>query len=121
VPYQELFVGPVSVTRIEIYREYARKMAALTIKAGALSASAGWGDDSPHPMLKSLASAVALETGEALVTQIVVRESKEARDAGWAHIMQAWEREMAAVQVPFDGSRVCCAGFQSISELQGAS
>ena len=81
--YLEMYAGAVAIDAKNAYSTYAKAMGALTMKAGALYVSACWGVDFREGMLKSLASAVKIEPGEALVTRFVRWKSKEARDAGW--------------------------------------
>ena len=56
MPYIDMFVGPVLTGNKEVYSTYARKRGALTMKAGALSVTACWGDESPGGMLNALAA-----------------------------------------------------------------
>jgi uncharacterized protein YbaA (DUF1428 family) len=115
--YIELFVGPVLTVNKNAYDTYAAKMGALTMKAGAISVAACWEEESPLGMLKSLASVVQLEPGETLVARIVRWRSKEARDEGWAGMMNDPAMQSEPIQMPFDRTRVCHAGFD---ELGGA-
>ncbi|MGB8816335.1 MAG: DUF1428 domain-containing protein [Rhizobiaceae bacterium] len=114
--YLELFVGPVLNSGKDDYRAYAQKMGALTMKAGALSVTACWGEDTPGGMLKALAPAVKVEPGETIVGRLVKWPSKAARDAGWANMMQTPDSEISSVHMPFDRSRVHYAGFDVLDE-----
>ena len=112
--YLEMYAGTVALNAKEDYSTSARAMGALTMKADALSVSACWGVDFPEGMLKSLASAVKIEPGEALVTRFVRWKSKEARDAGWAQMMKTPDLQAAAILVPFDRTRVYYGGFEEL-------
>ncbi len=114
--YLELFAGPVPASSKDDYRAYAKKMGAITKKAGALSVTACWGEDTPAGMLKALAPAISAETGEALACRLVKWPSKAARDAGWAAMMQTPDNEMANIRMPFDRSRVHYADFEVLDE-----
>ncbi len=115
--YIDMFVGPVLTDNKEAYSAYARTMGALTMKAGALSATACWGDDSPRGMLKTLASAVKVEPGETIVARIVKWKSKDARDAGWAEMMKTPDMQSASITVPFERTRVHYCSFEDISDI----
>jgi uncharacterized protein YbaA (DUF1428 family) len=114
--YMEMFVGPVLTSKRDAYSAYAKEMGSLTMKAGALSVTACWGDDSPGGMLKALASAVKVEPGETLVARIVRWTSKSARDEGWANMMKTPDMQTAPIEMPFDRARVCHAGFEEIGD-----
>lgn len=115
--YIDMFVGPVLTGNKEAYSAYARTMGALTMKAGALSVTACWGDDNPGGMLKTLASAVKVELDETIVARIVKWKSKDARDTGWAEMMKTPDMQSASIAVPFDRTRVHYSGFEDISEV----
>lgn len=114
--YLELFAGSVPTVSKDDYSAYAQKMGAITMKAGALSVTACWGEDTQGGMLKALAPAVKVEPGETLVCRVVKWPSKAARDAGWANMMQTPDNEMANIQMPFDRSRVHYADFEVLDE-----
>lgn len=115
--YVDLFVGVVAATDKERYRDYAEKMAALAVTAGALSATAWWeaAEASDMPGLR-LADAVAVGPGEALVARFVRWPSKAARDEGWTRIMQSPDMQAVASDIPFDRTRVRHAGFEEFGE-----
>lgn len=110
--YMDMFVGPVLTGNRDAYHTYASKMQALSLQAGALSATAGWGLAHPQGMLNSLAAAVKLEPGETLVTRSVRWKSKDARDAGWTELMK--NPQMQSGSIPFDRARVYYAGFEEL-------
>lgn len=112
--YLEVFVGPVLTSNKDAYSTYAQKMGALTLQAGALSVTACWGDEASQGMLRTLASVVKLEPGETLVARIVRWESKAARDEGWAGMMKVPAMQSEPIQMPFDRTRVCYAGFEEL-------
>lgn len=115
MPYVEIFAGPVAADQMETYRHYAEKMSALTLKAGALSATAGWSAETPQGMLKPLAGALAVGPGEALVTRIVRWPSAEARAQGWAAMMADPEMQAVASLFTIDRTRVHFAAFEEIA------
>ena len=114
--YLELFAGPVPVIDKDDYRTYAKKMGAITKKAGALSVTACWGEGVPAGMLRALAPAIGIEPGEALACRLVKWPSKAARDAGWANMMQTPDNDMANIRMPFDRARVHYADFEVLDE-----
>ena len=114
--YLELFAGPVPVSSKDDYSAYAKKMGAITKKAGALSVTACWGGTTPDGMLKALAPKIMIEPGEALACRVVKWPSKAARDAGWAAMMQTPDNEMANIRIPFDRARVHYADFDVLDE-----
>lgn len=112
--YMDMFVGRILNENKEMYESYASKMQALSLEAGALSASACWDLEHPQGMLNSLAAAVKVEPGETLVTRIVRWKSKEARDAGWAEIMSNAEMQSGSIPIPFDRTQVYYAAFEEL-------
>ena len=114
--YLEMFVGSVASDKKDDYRNYAGKMEAITLRAGALSVSACWGLSTPQGMLKVLADGVQVGADETLVTRIVRWQSKTARDEGWAKMMSTPDPEMANIQMPFDRTRVYYADFEELGE-----
>ena len=112
--YIDLFVGPVLTANKQAYDTYAAKMGALTMKAGALSVAACWGEETPHGMVKPLASLMQIEPGETLVARIVRWQSKEARDQGWAGMINDPAMQSEPIQMLFDRTRVCHAGFDEL-------
>lgn len=112
--YMDMFVGPVLASNKEAYGVYAQKIGALTLQAGALSATACWGLEQPQGMVKPLAAAVELQPGEMLVTRIVRWKSKEAREEGWAELMKNPQMQAASTPMPFDRTRVLYAGFEEL-------
>ncbi len=112
--YMDMFVGRILNENREMYEAYASKMQALSLEAGALSASACWGVEQAQGMLNPLAALVKVEPGEALVTRIVRWKSKEARDAGWAKIMNNAQMQSGSIQIPFDRTQVYYSGFEEL-------
>ena len=112
--YIELFVGPVLTANKQAYDTYAAKMGALAMQAGALSVAACWGNEAPLGMVKSLASLMQIQPGETLVARIVRWQSKEAREQGWAGMMNDPAMQSEPIQMPFDRSRVSHAGFEEL-------
>jgi uncharacterized protein YbaA (DUF1428 family) len=112
--YVDMFVGRILNENRQIYQTYAKKMEALSMGAGALSATASWGLEIEPGMLNPLATVVKVEPGEALVTRIIRWKSQEARDAGWAEMMKSTEMQSGSIPIPFDRTRVYYAGFEEL-------
>lgn len=109
--YIDGFVAAVPTENKESYRAHAQAAAAVFEKHGALTIVECWGDDVPEGKLNSFHSAVMRKENETIVFSWVTWPSKEARDSGWAKIME--DPEMPQ-QMPFDGQRIIYGGFQKI-------
>ena len=114
--YLDLFVGPIATGNKDAYNAYAEKMAALTMQAGALSVVACWGADLPEGMPCLLAASVDVGADETVVLRMVSWNSRQDRDAGWAAMMNNPAMQAAAVDMPFDRSRVRYCGFEVLSD-----
>ncbi|MEM7687179.1 MAG: DUF1428 domain-containing protein, partial [Pseudomonadota bacterium] len=80
-----------------------------------------WGDDVPDGEVTSFPMAVKCADDETVVFSWVRWESKEARDTGWAAIMEDPRMQDASMtEMPFDGKRLIFGGFASVMESGGS-
>lgn len=112
--YVDGFVAAVPNANREKYLKFATITAAIFKDHGALKVFENWGDDVPQGEVTSFWSAVKATEDETVVLSWVVWPSKEARDAGWANVMQ--DPRMADQDMPLDGKRMIYGGFQTILE-----
>lgn len=113
--YVDMFVGPVANDMKEAYRTYAAAMNALTMQAGALSATACWAADDGQALPNNpLARAANVSGGESLVTRIVRWPSKAARDEGWAAMMKSPDMQAAANLFQLDRARILHGAFEEL-------
>lgn len=106
--YIDGVVAAVPTANKEKYKAHAEQAAVIFKKHGALSLTECWGDDIPEGELNSLNTAVIRKPDETVVMSWIAWESKEARDAGWAKIME--DPDMPQ-DMPFDGKRMIWGGF----------
>jgi len=111
--YVDGFVAAVKNSRREEYLAFAEKSLPVFKDHGALRVVETWGDDVPEGEVTSFTMAVKREEDESVVFSWVTWASKEARDAGWAKIM---EDPRMQGEMPFDGKRLIHGGFQVIVE-----
>lgn len=111
--YVDGFVAAVPTQNKNAYLEHAKAAAAAFKKHGALSVTECWGDEIPDGELNSFNSAVMRKPEETVVFSWVTWASKEARDSGWAQIME--DPDMPQ-EMPFDGKRIIYGGFQKVLE-----
>ena len=95
------------------YLDMATTMAGLFSEAGALRVVEGWEDDVPDGTTTDFRRAVLAEPGERVVFSWIEWPSKDARDTGWARLME--DPRMQGMQDrPFDGKRMIFGGFVPI-------
>ena len=116
--YVDGFVAAVPAGRKDDYRAHAARVAALFTEFGALRAVESWADDVPDGKLTDFRRAVKAEPEEAVVFSWIEWPSKEARDAGWARMMED-PRMQAQPDPPFDGKRLIYGGFAPLLDTAG--
>lgn len=109
--YVDGVVAAVPTANKAAYKAHAEEAAKVFKKHGALSLTECWGDDVPEGEVNSLHTAVMRKPDETVVMSWIAWESKAARDAGWAKIMQ--DPDMPQ-DFPFDGKRMIWGGFDVI-------
>jgi uncharacterized protein YbaA (DUF1428 family) len=114
--YVDGFVAAVPTANREAFRKHAEESAVIFMEHGALKCVECWGDDVPEGKVTSFPMAVKREEGETVVFSWVLWASKEARDAGWARIMEDPRMAPDANPMPFDAKRLIFGGFQPIVE-----
>lgn len=107
--YLDGVVAAVPTANKAAYKAHAEEAAKVFKKHGALSLTECWGDDVPEGETNSLHTAVLRKPDETVVMSWIAWESKAARDAGWAAIMQ--DPDMPQ-EMPFDGKRMIWGGFE---------
>ena len=107
--YLDGVVAAVPTANKAAYKAHAEEAAKVFKKHGALSLTECWGDDVPEGETNSLHTAVLRKPDETVVMSWIAWESKAARDAGWAAIMQ--DPDMPQER-PFDGKRMIWGGFE---------
>ncbi|MEZ4458176.1 MAG: DUF1428 domain-containing protein [bacterium] len=113
--YVDGFVAAVPKANREKYLEHASAVAAIFKDHGALQVVENWSDDVPQGKVTSFWLAVQAKDDENVVLSWVLWQSKEARDAGWAKVME--DPRMATQEMPLDGKRLIYGGFQTILEV----
>ncbi|MEX0922464.1 MAG: DUF1428 domain-containing protein [Rhodovibrionaceae bacterium] len=117
--YVDGFVVPVPEDRIEDYRKMAQKAGEVWREHGALAFVECVADDVPEGKTTDFFRAVKREPGETVVFAYIVYESREARDAVMAKVMEdpRIKEDMEQEKMPFDGKRMFWGGFTPIVEL----
>ncbi len=114
--YVDGFVASVPNDKKAEFISHCEKAAKVFLRHGALRQVENWGDDVPEGKLTSFPMAVKCEEGETVVFSWAVWPSKEARDAGWAKIMEDPEMSPEVNPMPFDGKRLIFGGFETVFE-----
>ena len=113
--YVDGYVIAVPTDKKAEYIEIAELSASLFKDCGALSVVENWGDDVPPGEKTSFPMAVQCEASETVVFSWVVWPSKEAREKGMKLMMEDPRmQKMGPESVPFDGSRLIYASFETI-------
>jgi uncharacterized protein YbaA (DUF1428 family) len=120
MPYVDGFVTPVPTANKEAYTAHAAEAAKLFRRLGATRMVEAWGDDVPDGKLNDLKKAVQAKPDETvLFSWIEYPDAATGKAAGEKMMNDPQAAEMMK-DMPFDGSRMIYAGFDSIVE-QGAS
>ena len=113
--YIDGFVAAVPNKNKDKYIEHAKASAVVFKDHGALRITEAWGDDVPDGEVTSLPMAVKCKDDETVVFSMVEWQSKEARDAGWAAVMEDPRMHPETNPMPFDGKRLIYGGFEVLS------
>ena len=108
------FVTPVRPERRDDFVASAQAAWTLFQEYGAIEQVEAWGEDVPTGKQTDFHRAVALQEGEVVVFSWVTWRDKAASDACGA-AMQTDPR-FAALDMPFDGSRMIYGGFTPVFE-----
>jgi len=110
--YVDGFIAPVPNAKREEYRAMAEKAAAVFMDHGAVRDLEAWGVDVPYGEVTSFPRSVEAEDGESVVFSFVEWPDEQARNEGWAKLME--DERMKDMQMPFDGKRMFYGGFKPI-------
>jgi uncharacterized protein YbaA (DUF1428 family) len=112
--YTDGFVVAVPEGNKEAYREMAAKAAAVFKEYGATRTVEAWGDDVPDGKVTDFKGAVQARDDETVVFSWIEWPSKQARDDGWAKVMEDERMKPDHANMPFDGKRMIYGGFSPI-------
>lgn len=116
MPYVDGFLTPVPTANKDTYRAHAAEAADLFRRLGATRMVEAWGDDVPDGEVNDLKQAVQLKPGETvLFSWIEYPDAATGKAAGEKMMNDPAAAEMMK-DMPFDGSRMIYAGFDSILE-----
>lgn len=110
--YVDGFIAPVPNAKREEYIAMAEKAAAVFMDHGAVRDLEAWGVDVPYGEVTSFPRSVEAEDGESVVFSFVEWPDEQARNQGWAKLME--DERMKDMQMPFDGKRMFYGGFTPI-------
>jgi uncharacterized protein YbaA (DUF1428 family) len=110
--YVDSFVMPLSKSRVEDYRRFSERMAALAKKHGALEYVNLVGDDVKPGKTTSFPQAVKLHDDEVVVSSWAVYESRDARDRANKAIMEDKAFQEVREDIPVDMKRMFMGGFK---------
>jgi uncharacterized protein YbaA (DUF1428 family) len=116
--YVDGFVVPVPKSKLDQYREAARKSAAVWREHGALEYHEFVGEDVKPGKVTSFPQAVKLEPDETVVFAWILYKSRAHRDEVNAKAMSdpRLADMMDPKKMPFDGRRMFWGGFESLVE-----
>jgi uncharacterized protein YbaA (DUF1428 family) len=117
MPYVDGFVLAVPRDKLDAYRDLARLAGEVWMGHGALSYVECLADDTPYGELTSFPRAVMAKDDEVVVFSWITYESREARDAINAKVMQDERMKPGQADTPFDGKRMIYGGFTSFVEF----
>ena len=115
--YVESLVIPVPKSKLDAYRELARKSGALWREYGALEYHECLADDVKPGEVTSFPQSVHLKPDETIVIAWVVYKSRAHRDEVNAKVMKDPRMQMDPSTFPFDGKRMFWGGFESFIDL----
>ena len=115
--YVDGFVVPVPKSKLDAYRELARKSAALWREYGALEYHECLADDVKPGEVTSFPQSVLLKPDETVVFAWIVYKSRAHRDEVNAKVMNDPRMKMDPASFPFDGKRMFWGGFESFIDL----
>lgn len=111
--YADIFVVPVPVKNLELYREQAETFTRVWCDNGALSCVEMEADDAPLGKLTSFPRSVDLKPDEKVFVGMATYESREKRDEVNAKAMK--DPRMTGMEMCFDGKRMIFGGFKSFA------
>ncbi|WP_299967432.1 DUF1428 domain-containing protein [uncultured Roseobacter sp.] len=114
--YVDGFVAAVPNDKKQAFIEHARIAGEIFKRHGALKTVENWGDEVPPGEVTSFPMAVQCGEDETVAFSWVIWPSKEARETGWAKIMEDPEMAPDVNPMPFDGKRMIFGGFETILE-----
>ncbi|RYZ66695.1 MAG: DUF1428 domain-containing protein [Proteobacteria bacterium] len=114
MPYVDGFVIAVPRANKAAYLEQATWFSKVVKEYGATRVVECWSDEVPDGKVTDFKMAVKATAEEAIVFSWIEYPSKEIRDAATAKVMA--DERMEKMKMPFDGSRMIVAGFDSILE-----
>ena len=109
---------PVVAGNKDRFREVVAKQAAVILAHGATRVVDAWGDDVPDGKVTDYKRAVKATTDETVVYAWIEWPSKQARDAGWQHVMADPRMHEDQGDMPFDMQRMIHGGFVPIFEAR---
>ena len=107
------FVIPVPADKLEAYRKWAERGAALFKDYGCLEIVEAWEDNVPTGKLTDFRRAVAAQEGEKIVFSWQVWPDKATLDAAEAKMHEDKRFEIAG-EIPFDPKRLILGCFKPI-------
>jgi uncharacterized protein YbaA (DUF1428 family) len=110
--YVDSFVMPVPKDKVEDYRKFGEKMAALAKKHGALEYINLVADDVKPGKETSFPQAVKLQDSEVVVSSYAVYRSREDRDRANKAIMEDKSFKEISQNIPVDMKRMFTGGFR---------
>ncbi len=117
--YIDGFVVPVPKSKLDAYREVAKKAGAVWREHGALQYREFIADDVKPGKVTSFPQSVMAKPDETVVFSWILYESRAHRDAVNAKVMSdpRMADMMNPAKMPFDGQRMFWGGFESLVEL----
>jgi len=112
--YVDATLIPVPTANKDVFRDWAKKMAAVFTEHGATRVVDGWGDDVPDGKVTDFKRAVKAEGDETVMYGWVEWASKETRDQAWNKMMADPRMQPGHEKPPFDGQRMVYGGFAPI-------
>jgi uncharacterized protein YbaA (DUF1428 family) len=114
--YVDGFVLAVPRDKLDAYKEMARLGAEVGMEYGALSYVECVGDDVPYGELTSFPRAVQAKEDEIVVFSWITYKDRASRDEINAKVMADERLKSSMTNMPFDGKRMICGGFQAFLE-----
>ncbi|WP_447726656.1 DUF1428 domain-containing protein [Sphingomonas koreensis] len=114
--YVEGFLTPVPTANKAAYKKHAEGAVELFTNLGATRFVEAWGDDVPDGKTNDLKKAVGLKDDETVLFSWLEYPDKATRDAANEKMQDENVAEMMK-DMPFDGSRMIFAGFESIVDV----
>ncbi|QJQ96321.1 MULTISPECIES: DUF1428 domain-containing protein [Halomonadaceae] len=114
--YVDGFITPVPNGRLDDYKTLESKAGEIWKKHGALEYVSCVADDTPYGEVTSFPRAVQVKDDEVVVFSWIVYESREARDAINAKVMEEFKSSGLSKAFeqdpPFEGKRMIWGGFK---------